>query len=83
MFIRYTKICFQEETGISTGGWDPCLGPFTPNQASAAGIDIWGCHDNCYVKTDRSGSKYGIIVNSFVSHNFRQISFSIILWKEI
>ncbi len=35
-------------------------GPFDYNQAKEYGIDVWECHDNCYTRVDRHGSKYTI-----------------------
>ena len=41
-----------------SGGWDKCLGPFDHYKAKKEGIDVWGCHDNCYTRVDGYGSTY-------------------------
>ncbi|CAH1788505.1 unnamed protein product [Owenia fusiformis] len=43
------------ETNKVQPGWDKCKGPFDHYQAKAFGIDVWKCHDNCYVRKDPNG----------------------------
>ena len=45
-------------TKNQAGGWDKCMGPFTPRQAKDYGVDEWDCDSNCYIRTDKNRSKF-------------------------
>jgi len=65
--IQESKIVYDTETVSKTvydtknitktvqGGWQKCLSAFTPAEATAHGIDVWDCHDNCYTRIDNNG----------------------------
>ena len=41
----------------NSGGFEACKGPLDEYKARKSGVDDWDCHNNCYVKKDKEGSR--------------------------
>ena len=76
----YHKKTYVPVSYTVRGGWDKCKNGFNYQQAEWFGIDVWECHNNCYVRVDKNKSEWLLtvllwrlvwVLSSFFSHQRR------------